>query len=358
MHQNNFLIFKLGGIGDLLMTMPALKDLHFSYPHSKKTLIVGKSNKQLIANCPFVDSIYVFDDEKFFSSKIIYKFLECCKLLIFIKKSSFSHVFILHRDWRWNFLFFLTNIKNRVGFSRDFRGLFLTTSVSTTDEEHEIYKYKKVFSMLEEYKDKYIDMDLYPSQEDKSYIKSIYKNRMINYTLKIAIAVGGASNLKEKRDISRWPLESYNELIRRIRSKYNSLIILIGGPSDKIFLPKLNISDNDNVVNFIGKLNLQQSFLLLKECSIMITHDCGPMHLGAAAKIPIISLFGPTYPVEKEPITNKLSISLWGGKDLDCSPCYKDGKFPICKSIQCMKNISVDDVMSTLDHILHNLKMN
>jgi len=160
-------------------------------------------------------------------------------------------------------------------------------------------------------------------------------------------------NVKEQRSISRWPLASYEALIRGLLAETECMVVLIGGPGDRPFTAALRL-DPSRVIDTAGKLNLQQSYLLLKCGHVMVTHDCGPMHLGAAAGIPVVSLFGPTLPGEKAPITNRLSIALWKGSEMRCSPCYQDGRFPDCRSTECMRRITPEEVLHHIGEIIDN----
>ncbi|MBI2412321.1 MAG: glycosyltransferase family 9 protein, partial [Deltaproteobacteria bacterium] len=78
-------------------------------------------------------------------------------------------------------------------------------------------------------------------------------------------------------------------------------------------------------------------------CSLVVANDSGPMHLAAAVGRPVVSIFGPTDPVEKHPLT-KGSFYFWKGQGLDCSPCYSHGAFPDCKTLECMRSVAVEEV--------------
>jgi ADP-heptose:LPS heptosyltransferase len=77
------------------------------------------------------------------------------------------------------------------------------------------------------------------------------------------------------------------------------------------------------------------------------------MHIGAATQTPVIGLFGPTYPEELAAITHKNSLYIWKGPDLQCSPCYKNGKFPECPyDKKCMRMISPKEVFQSMKEII------
>ncbi len=343
-------MLKLGGLGDLLMLTPAIRAYKKSFPEVEINFIIGKSNEQVLRNNPYVDKLYVVDDFKIFRGNLAAKFSEAFNLIRIIRDISPNKIFILHRDWRWNFISFLAGVKERYGFKRDLRGLFLTHTVETSQEEHEIIKYLKIFSMQKGFKEDGITMDIFPSEQDQETLRDILGNFFEKEDI-IAISPGGAANAKEEMDIKRWPIEYYLLLVEKILRETNYRILLIGGKNDIRFTKKLLVNDQ-RILDLAGKTNIQQTYLVLKQCKALVAHDSGPMHIGAAAAIPVVSLFGPTYPKEYHPITNPKSIFIWKGEKLPCSPCYKNGKFPNCKSKECMHRITVDEVFNTLMEIM------
>ena len=341
---------KMGGLGDLLMLTPAIRAYKKSFPDVEIHFIVGKSNLQVLKNNPYIDKLYFVDDSKIFRGNLRKKISETVKLIKLIKTISPDKIFVLHRDWRWNLVSFLAGVKERYGFKRDLKGLFLTHAVETSQEEHEIMKYLKVFSMQEGFKEDGVKMDIFPSDTDAKSLEKI-AGGFLKEGIIIAVSPGGAANVKEEMDIRRWPLENYFHLVEKIIENTIYKVLLIGGKNDILLTQKLEI-DKNRILNLAGKTNIQQTYLALKLCKVLVTHDSGPMHIGAAAGIPVISLFGPTYPIEKYPITNLKSIFIWKGKELPCSPCYKDGKFPSCKTKECMYRISVDEVFDKVMEVL------
>jgi ADP-heptose:LPS heptosyltransferase len=74
-------------------------------------------------------------------------------------------------------------------------------------------------------------------------------------------------------------------------------VVILGGPGET---EEANLiaqtTTNPNVIDLCGKISLNQSALLVKESSLLITHDTGLMHIGAAFKKVILSIWGNTIP--------------------------------------------------------------
>ena len=342
------------------MVTPSVRALKRSFPDAYIYFITGKSNKAVMENNKYIDELITIDDRVIFTGNIIERAKECLKLRKIIMGIKPSEAFILHRDWRYNLLFFLSGVKKRYGFKRDLKGLFLTNAVDTNAEEHETTKFYKVFSEKEGYGRDGFDMDLLPTALDRKTIDEYLGDRIKDKKAMIALAVGGALNVKEEMDIKRWGLDNYAKLLDRLLNG-QCHVYLIGGHSDKKFSAELvgNFKgyENSQLFDVTGEFSVAGTKYLLEKMDAMITHDCGPMHIGAAAKIPVIAIFGPTNPKELSPVTNSGSCYLWAGKELPCCPCYRDGVFPECSyDNACMKRITPDMVFEKLNEILRESK--
>jgi ADP-heptose:LPS heptosyltransferase len=99
-----------------------------------------------------------------------------------------------------------------------------------------------------------------------------------------------------------------------------------------------------------GKLNLNQSASLVKLAKVVITHDTGLMHIAAAFRKQIISIWGNTvsqlgmYPYM--PGTEERS-AIFEVKGLKCRPCSKLGYDRCPKGhFRCMEEIDLEEVVN------------
>ena len=108
--------------------------------------------------------------------------------------------------------------------------------------------------------------------------------------------------------------------------------------------------DSPKVHVFTGKVSLTVLAGLLRRCCLFLTTDSGPMHVGVAMNVPIVTMFGaspvPTfYPYDGKDIVIKTPES--------CHPCGihdcpKKGE----DHMACMKHIPVDVVMKYSEELL------
>ena len=129
-----------------------------------------------------------------------------------------------------------------------------------------------------------------------------------------------------------WPIERYAELIKKLSIKFNSdkLLFIIVAPSyEEHFTRTLFDLKNIDLFDLVGKTNLAEIFLIMKECSLFIGNDSGLMHLAAASGVPTIGLFGPSNNIKYKPygkktmaiLSPKSPEELMGGKDFNPKIC-------------------------------------
>ncbi|MFK8161524.1 MAG: glycosyltransferase family 9 protein [Lewinella sp.] len=73
-------------------------------------------------------------------------------------------------------------------------------------------------------------------------------------------------------------------------------VILLGGPAEKEIGSRIAATAGDRVYNACGYFNLGGSASLVRQATIVLTHDTGLMHVAAAFRKPIISVWGNTVP--------------------------------------------------------------
>ncbi len=103
--------------------------------------------------------------------------------------------------------------------------------------------------------------------------------------------------------------------------------MLLGGKGDCEVASKIeNEIKQTPFFNACGKYNLNQSASLIRQSSVVISHDTGLMHIAAAFKKKIISIWGNTVPeFGMYPYLPGEGSEIIEVKNLKCRPCSKIG---------------------------------
>jgi heptosyltransferase-2 len=162
----------------------------------------------------------------------------------------------------------------------------------------------------------------------------------------IGCVIGAAHGTK------RWPLHKWKEFCSAMQHP----IILLGGPEDAANGQEIASIDPVKIYNACGKFKLNESADIVRKAKLVITNDTGLMHIAAAFKRPIISLWGNTVPsFGMTPYYGDAPVSdvIMQTNKLWCRPCSKIGyeKCPL-GHFKCMEKISVQDVLQKAQHRL------
>ncbi len=126
-------------------------------------------------------------------------------------------------------------------------------------------------------------------------------------------------------------------------------VILIGGQKEEALGKYIDERTGDRVWNTAGKLSLNQSASLIRQSRLVITPDTGMMHIAAAFRKKILSVWGHTipefgmYPYHPDPASR-----IFETKGLSCRPCTKTGRDTCPKGhFRCMNDIDNADIVRT-----------
>jgi len=146
----------------------------------------------------------------------------------------------------------------------------------------------------------------------------------------------------------RWMPERYIEIMQRILTDHEDVIVLItGAPNERDEAQGLiEKVDNTRCINFAGKCKLLELPALYTISHMMLTNDSGPGHFSSVTELKTFVLFGPETPKLYGSLGN--STPIYAG--LACSPCVSAGnhrKTP-CHDNVCLQVLTVEDVYQSI----------
>jgi ADP-heptose:LPS heptosyltransferase len=158
----------------------------------------------------------------------------------------------------------------------------------------------------------------------------------------IAMAIGAGLTTKNLED------EQWLRLIDKIEHR----VVLLGGPGDAARGQWL-AERGHHCANLAGLLSLQQSASVIAQSKLLVTPDTGLMHIAAALKKPIVSIWGHTipgfgmtgyYPEGMEHTAVRIEV-----QGLSCRPCSKIG-YDACPKghFKCIRNINLDSIVGAV----------
>jgi heptosyltransferase-2 len=338
----SILLIQLWGLGESILTLPAIKTLREKYPKSKIDILVTDRNKDAYFNNRNLDNIRVISLNPF-------------AIKWFMSKNFRTYDLVIDMEEYLNIssIIAFSLGKNRIGYAHGVRSLLYTKTVPYNDKQHVVYTFLDLLKPLGIKKtvDKLPQLNY--SRIDKKNVDRLLKKYNINKkNLLVGFGVGAAESAKSRM----WPKERFADIANQLIKKYNAKIILIGNKGEKNYIDDLQdlIENRNNSFNTAGLINVREMFYLIGKCKLFIGNDSGPMHVAAAQGVKTIGLFGCNLPVRFAPFGKKNHSIYKKNNQKACINVHK-GQVGECRhgiENACVKKIQVDDVMNVVNKII------
>ena len=317
------LIIRFSSIGDIILTSPVVRCIKKQLRDAELHFLVKKQYVPLLASNPYVDKIHSFEKK---AREVIHE----------LKKENFDFVVDLQKNRRS--LYVRTCLGVPYGtFNKLNKKKWLLTNfkINLLPKIHIVDRYFESVKKLNVSNDLQ-GLDFFIPENDKVDIAKILPETFQNGY--IALVTGSKQNTKQI------PAEKILELCKTIEKP----VLLLGGKEDVDKAKQVSELLGTHVFNACGKFNINQSASLAAQALAVITTDTGLMHIAAALRKKVISVWGntvpdfgmfPYYPKGKE------NFHVIEVKDLKCRPCSKLG-YKQCpkKHFRCMMEIDVRQI--------------
>ena len=347
------LILCLPGLGDTLMFTPALKLLRDRYPDATiKALVMYKSSYDVLEGNPNLDEVILWE---FLEEG----FLKSMKFMLRLRKERFdvSVIAFPANRLQYNMVSFLAGAKLRLGHQYKHQNLihlpFLNhKTVLESDELHNVEENLKLITLLRVKTNDFKPvLEIYPSDADHRMAQAFWdENRLSQKSYVFGMHVW--STMLKDMHYKCWDKRKFAALINRLKEKYDCEILLFEGPHDREVNEFISNTVQHRPV-IVRETSVKETAAILQRCTLLVTNDSGVMHVGAAIKVPIVAIFGPTNHEWVGPVSDKCSLVK---KDLPCQPCFiYSTRHLECKEdrdFECLKAIEVDDVLSAVENLL------
>jgi lipopolysaccharide heptosyltransferase II len=321
----HFLIVSTTGLGDTLWATPAIKALKSSFPQCTLSVLTSPIGEEILKHNPYIDQLYVL------KRSTLTSFL----LLFFtLRRKKVEIALIFHASQRPVLPFcLLIGASQIIGTEKINKGLdFLLTKRLPLLQIHEIERRLNIASAVGATARDTPLLELHLSGEDEKRAAAFLKMKNVpSYLPLIGIHPGAKDAFKQ------WPAELFAELGSRLNAHFGSQIIITGTKEEKTLVESIASSIPGSIA-LIGELSLRPLAALIKNMSLFISNDTGPMHVAFAMQIPTIGLFAPTDFKLCGPYLSPRAFVIQ--KSRTCTPCLRKK----CKDPLCLLQISVDEV--------------
>lgn len=319
-----FLIIRFSSIGDIVLTTPVIRCLKQQVPDATVHFLVKENFKSIVTHNPYIDKVMLL--------------AHSWELMIEeLRTENYDYIIDLHHNAKSLRVKKALKKKSFSFYKLNIQKYFLTAfKINLLPRQHIVDRYLETVEGFGVKNDGQ-GLDYFIAKEEETSWKDIPAAHHAGY---IACVIGAAHGTK------KWPIHKWKEFCMQMKHP----LILLGGPEDKVAGEEIASADDIKIYNACGKFKLNESADLVRKAKLVITHDTGLMHIAAAFKKPIISLWGNTVPAfGMTPYFGHAMVKdvILEVKKLWCRPCSKIGykKCPL-GHFKCMEKIKPAEVVA------------
>jgi ADP-heptose:LPS heptosyltransferase len=316
-----FLIIRFSSIGDIVLTTPVIRCLKNQVEDAEIHFLSKKAFIPVLINNPYIDRFHTLDNS-------------LGDVIKDLKERNFDYIIDLHHNLRTSILKSRLNILafsfNKLNIQK---WLLVNFKIDRLPKVHIVDRYLETVKLFDIVNDgKGLDYFVAPADEiSMDSLPLTHRDGYVGFVI-------GAKHVTKKLPLVK---------IVSIIEKLNLPVVLMGGKEDIKDGEFIKQHTGELSYNACGQYNLGQSASLVQQANVIITHDTGLMHIAAAFKKKIISVWGNTvpefgmYPYLSDPVSQIVEV-----KGLKCRPCTKIG-FKECPRghFNCMNKINEDDLV-------------
>ena len=289
-----------------------------------------KAYQGLVYSNPNIDKVHILQDD----INVLIKELQ---------EEKYDLIIDLHNNLRTQIIKIRLRVKNYSVNKLNFEKWLLTQFKidKLPKYKHIVDRYLYTAKSLNVVNDG-LGLDYFIPEDDNVNVGDFFKEAENGY---LAIAIGAKFLTK------RLPYYKIIEVCNQI----NIPIILLGGLEDMARGEEIKAkSTNSLIFNASGKINLNQSASIVEQAKVVLTNDTGLMHIAAAFKKNIVSVWGNTVPeLGMFPYLAEEKYKIIQVENLSCRPCSKIGYKKCPKThFDCMKKIDANEIVSAIDYYL------
>jgi ADP-heptose:LPS heptosyltransferase len=326
-----FLVVRFSSIGDIVLTTPVLRHLREQVNEAEIHYLTKKEYASILEANPNVDQVKTLKESMPATIRDL-------------RKEQYDYIIDLHHNTRTAML--------KAGLRRmDFtvrklnreKWLLVNLGINRLPDLHMVDRNLETISLfIDSYDERGLEYYIPPGQDVA--IDSLPEVFRTGY---VGLAIGAQHGTK------KLPLDQLINLC----SKIDQPVILLGGPGDHEIAKAIEEAlPQKAIYNACGNYSLHQSASLVRQSRVLLSHDTGLMHIGAAFGKKIISIWGNTipgfgmYPYRPHPDSVSFEVS-----DLRCRPCSKIGSESCPKKhFRCMMEQDLDGIASKTKELYHS----
>lgn len=294
----HILIIKLGALGDVMLAIPLIKQLLRHHPGDRVTLLTTPAWRELVAGLPALETVT-------FARRGTASMV---RLLSWLLRQSFDVVYDLQGSSRSRLVTLLSQAPLRAG---PVAALAYTHAPANESGEvtHALQRFNAVLAAAGVEVAAALPALPAGAAADRQ-VEGWLRGHGLHGKRLVLLHAGGSPAWPSKR----WPEQHFLALAQQLIAR-GMVVVWLGEAGERDLNRRLSVAG----VDATGEFSLVQLAALGRHARFAVCNDSGPMHVLAAAAVPVYAFFGPTDWRRSHALGQQHRV-LWHA--VACSPCY------------------------------------
>ncbi|HWE01154.1 MAG TPA: lipopolysaccharide heptosyltransferase II [Tepidisphaeraceae bacterium] len=321
------LVVQPSWVGDAVMATPALRAVREHYPSAHISYLLRRYVKPLYSGMPWADQLITYRTGKTKTRTGKGLFDVAARL----RAGRFDLAILLTNSFKTALMCKMGNIPRVVGYDRDGRGFLLTDKLISTKDNGRFVPTPIIKSYLglarylgSEHRD--LGMQLFVTPAERREAEEVLARCGMNGAIHRPASLGkpplillnpGANYGAAKC----WRAEYFAQLADRLIEQLHATVVISAAPKERDIVNAVKSQMKRSAIDLSDRgITLGSLKEIVRRCDLMISNDTGPRHIAAAMDVPVVTIFGPTFPEWTEiyyPKERQISVKVF------CGPCQK-----------------------------------
>ena len=334
------LIKAVNWLGDLVMSLPAMRAMRRAFPDALLAILVKRELAGFFDGADWIDEVIPYSVASGFGG-----LNDRRKIVGEIRVRHFDLAVLMPNSFESALWVTAAGIPRRAGYALDARGAMLTHKSAPPHDALQGHQVHYWLAMIRETLGIEGDAGDLAISPDTAHLKNmrdwLASHRKRTSAPLIAIAPAAAYGPAKE-----WPAAKFAAVIDSLAESLGAECVLVGAPSERAKCEEVAGLSSTVAIVSAGQTSIGELIALLSISSGFIGNDSGCMHLAGALGIPAVAIFGSTNPLRTGP-SGTSSRVIW--HHLECSPCLAR----TCRfgHYNCLRAVEPKEVLEALSSI-------
>ena len=350
--SNRILIIRPDHLGDMLLTMPAIKVIKEQRPELSIHVLCGDWCADLLVNFAEVDQVLTLPFPGFRRGAAAgdNPYLLALQSARKLRQVGYDSAIIMRPDHWWGALLaFLAGIRQRIGYDLPGVAPYLTVA-RKLEHQHVVEQNLRLAEAFADIpRGDAVGLDFPLQTEDRNTIDARLSDWGIAARAPI-ICIHPGSGAASKI----WRADKWATVADTVAQENEAAIVFTGTAGEKAIIEDIAAKMKAVAYIIAGSTSVGELAALYRRSLVVLGPDSGALHIAAAVQTPTVALFGPADPIEFAPWgdTRRQAVVT---SDIACRPCrILDWRDDNPDYHPCVRDIAVGQVLAEARRVLRD----